>query len=118
MSETRELQEKITRIRCEVGWSLAELARVIYYEKYDDDDIDAVMKFEQAFKKQLKRPTTKPDVLHGYLTLMLMQREVQKNNSHQVSPLTLGFIDNEVLQLVQESGRRQLRLIREDANGS
>ena len=67
---TRELQQIIEDLIARVGWSRKTLARQLHWELNDIDDEDELKRFEERLKKELTRPTTKPELLEHYIDVM------------------------------------------------
>ncbi|MGO1232826.1 MAG: hypothetical protein ACTMHG_03795 [Marinobacter sp.] len=75
---TRELQQAIKDLIARVGWSRRALARQLHWELNDTDDEDELKRFEERLKKELTRPTTKPELLEHYLDVMRQLPECEK----------------------------------------
>ncbi|MFI3245492.1 MAG: hypothetical protein R3Y10_03230 [Ferrimonas sp.] len=67
---TKELQTEIKNLLDRLNWSQKRLARVIYTVTHEIDDEDEIRRFEEKVKKALVRPTTKPELLLGYLEVI------------------------------------------------
>ncbi len=71
-----------------LGWSQAKGARVLYIDRNDDDDEEAIRRFEKTFNKHLTRVTTKPTTLQGYLNDLRRSHDAKKAgliHNHYVS---------------------------------
>lgn len=75
---TLELQQAIDWLIARVGWSRKALARQLYWELYDTDDEEELKRFEERLKKELTRPTTKPELLERYLDILRQLPQVEK----------------------------------------
>lgn len=75
---TKNLQAEIKQLAKKLGWSYNTLARKLYTELHDYDNENEILKFQEKFKKQLQRPTTKPELLEKYLELIFQQRALEK----------------------------------------
>lgn len=75
---TLELQKAIESLIARVGWSRKALARQLHWELNDTDDEDELKRFEERLKKELTRPTTKPELLERYLDVLRQLPEVEK----------------------------------------
>jgi len=76
--ESHELLSQIKGLRAELGWSQKKLARILYSELHEWDDEDEICRFQEKLKKELQRPTTKPNRLKVYLDVMVRHPEAQK----------------------------------------
>lgn len=76
--ETLELSSQIKELIAKLGWTQNKLARFLYTELYELDDEDEILKFQERLKKELQRPTTKPERLKVYLDLIIRDREAEK----------------------------------------
>ncbi|MFL1466850.1 hypothetical protein [Marinobacter sp. HN1S83] len=79
-NRTLELQEAIESLIARVGWSRKALARQLHWELNDTDDNEELNRFEERLKKELTRPTTKPELLERYLDVIRHLPEVEKAN--------------------------------------
>lgn len=77
--KTAELQSEIKGILATLKWSQKKFARVIYAETNDIDKENEIARFEESLKKDLSRPTTKPERLVEYLRILSLQDEFQKS---------------------------------------
>ena len=75
---TKELQQTIHSIIDRVGWSRKALARQLHWELHDTDDDEEIRLFEERLKKELTRPTTKPELLEYYLDVLRRLPEVER----------------------------------------
>lgn len=75
---TLELQHAIDWLIARVGWSRKALARQLYWELHDVDDEVELKRFEERLKKELTRPTTKPELLERYLDILRQLPQVEK----------------------------------------
>lgn len=75
---TKELQQAIHSIIDRVGWSRKALARQLHWELHDTDDDEEIRLFEERLKKELTRPTTKPELLEYYLDVLRRLPEVER----------------------------------------
>jgi len=75
---TRELQKAIESLIARVGWSRKALARQLHWELTDTDDEEDLKRFEERLKKELTRPTTKPELLEHYLDVLRQLPDVEK----------------------------------------
>lgn len=75
---TLELQKIIESTIARVGWSRKALARRLHWELNDTDDEEELKRFEERLKKELTRPTTKPELLERYLDVLRQLPEVEK----------------------------------------
>ena len=69
-AETIQLQRKIKQLIYELGWTQNLLAEKIYNEEHDTDNDDELRCFQERFKKELSRDTTKPERLKKYLSII------------------------------------------------
>ncbi|MCK7596466.1 hypothetical protein M0G74_04175 [Microbulbifer sp. CAU 1566] len=69
-SETTRLQQEIKQLIDELGWKQNLIAEKIYYEENDTDNEDELRRFQERFKKELSRGTTKPERLKKYLSMI------------------------------------------------
>lgn len=91
-TETAALQEDIKRLCAELGFSQNELARHIYTETHDVDNFKETRCFQERFKKELQRPTTKPEKLRTYLAIICSLRETRKLDVSLNNHVPLGYI--------------------------
>lgn len=75
---TLELQKAIESLIARVGWSRKALARQLHWELNDTDDEGELKRFEERLKKELTRPTTKPELLERYLDVLRQLPDVEK----------------------------------------
>ena len=75
---TLELQKAIESLIARVGWSRKALARQLHWELNDTDDDEELKRFEERLKKELTRPTTKPELLERYLDVLRRLPVVEK----------------------------------------
>lgn len=77
---TLELQRIIKSLIARAGWSRKSLARQLHWELSDTDDEEELKRFEERLKKELTRPTTKPERLEHYLDIIRHLPEIEKAN--------------------------------------
>ena len=104
--KTAELQSEIKSILATLKWSQKKFARVIYAEKNDFDNEDEISRFEELLKKDLSRPTTKPERLVEYLRILSLQDEFQK--SGMVLPI---YTKSGILSETMEEGMKDISLL-------
>ena len=75
---TLELQKAIESLIARVGWSRKALARQLHWELNDTDNEEELIRFEERLKKELTRPTTKPELLEHYLDVLRQLPDVEK----------------------------------------
>ncbi|KMQ72853.1 hypothetical protein [Marinobacter subterrani] len=75
---TLELQKAIESLIARVGWSRKALARQLHWELNDTDDDEELKRFEERLKKELTRPTTKPELLERYLDILRQLPDIEK----------------------------------------
>jgi len=75
---TLELQKAIETLIARVGWSRKALARQLHWELYDTDNEEELKRFEERLKKELTRPTTKPELLERYIDVLRQLPDVEK----------------------------------------
>ncbi|ADZ91980.1 hypothetical protein [Marinomonas mediterranea] len=102
---TQKLQTEIKSILGKLKWSHKKLARVVYAERNDFDNEDEIVRFEESFKKDLSRPTTKPERLSEYLMILSQQDEFQK--SGMILPV---YTKSGVLSETMEEGMKDISL--------
>lgn len=85
---TKELQNIIHSIIDRIGWSRKALARQLHWELHDSDNDNEIRQFEERLKKELTRPTTKPELLEYYLDVLRRLPEIER--SELVVPQYLG----------------------------
>ncbi|MBY5922068.1 hypothetical protein [Ferrimonas balearica] len=76
--ESLRLSLQIKDLIARLGWTQNQLARYLYTELNDLDDEDDIIKFQEKLKKELQRPTTKPERLIEYLSIIVRSSEAQK----------------------------------------
>ncbi|OOE91745.1 hypothetical protein BZG76_10250 [Salinivibrio sp. AR647] len=76
--ESHELFLQIKGLLAELGWTQNRFARILYSELHEWDDEDEIFRFQEKLKKELQRPTTKPDRLKVYLDVMMRHPEAKK----------------------------------------
>ncbi len=57
MEKYEELQKEIKFIINKLGLSITEVAKRVYCERFEDDDIEEERKFVETFRKNLNRQT-------------------------------------------------------------
>lgn len=100
---TKDLQCEIITLMNRLGWSKKQLARIIYHEREEHDDAKQIKRFEESFRKELDRPTTKPEKLQEYLQIIYRQREYK--NLDLVVPVYRG---KKVLSPTMQEGLKKL----------
>lgn len=75
-----KLQDEIRHLIRRLGITQNQAARLIYTEINDFDDDEEIRRFEEKFKKQLQRETTKAECLQEYFDLLTKQYETRKGN--------------------------------------
>jgi len=78
LESTQELQKELKNIIAQLGWSQNRLAREIYVNENEDDNVDEITRFEGKLKKELIRPTTKPQRLNHYLDIISRHPDFDK----------------------------------------
>ncbi|MED5602844.1 hypothetical protein [Alloalcanivorax sp.] len=91
-NETIELQEQIKQVIRELGWSQNLLARKIYTEIHDVDNDREIESFQERLKKELQRPTTKPDKLKRYISIIYRHPEAEHLDKTLNKYVPLGHI--------------------------
>lgn len=110
---TIELQKEIKIILAKLDWSQKRLGREVYMAKFDHDNDDEIRQYEEKIKKDLSRPTTKPELLNSYLDIISQHRDFEKLDvvlpTYYKSDILegpvekgLGDISKMVSQLVEE----------------
>lgn len=94
-SDTYELQEQIRSLISKLGWTQNRLAREIYVELNEWEDPEDVRRFQEKLKKELQRPTTKPDRLKEYLRIIC--------NHNEAKSLSFSFVLNQYVQSIEFS---------------
>lgn len=92
MTKTKSLQKELESLIKQAGLSKRLVADRIFMEREDDDDEELMDKFYESFKKQLKRESTKAEILEGYLSIMFEMTEIKKTNLLQPNRIELGAI--------------------------
>lgn len=93
-SDTAQIQDQIKKVIAELGWSQNHLARIIYTETHEIDDEQEIGRFQEKMKKDLKRPTTKPETLHTYLSIILNHPESIKLDVSLGKYLPSGYLQD------------------------
>lgn len=75
---TLEFQKAIESLIARVGWSRKALARQLHWELNDTDNPEEIKRFEERLKKELTRPTTRPEVLKRYIDVLRQLPDVEK----------------------------------------
>lgn len=86
------LQGQIKTLIAELGWSQNQLARILYTELHDWDDEEEIVNFQERFKKDLQRSTTKEIKLRKYLSIIVNHPEAKKMDIVLNKPVRLGSI--------------------------
>lgn len=107
--KTAELQSEIKGILATLKWSQKKFARVVYAETNDIDNDDEIARFEESLKKELSRPTTKPERLVEYLKILSLQDEFQK--SGMILPV---YSKSGLLSEAMEQGIKDISLFVDD----
>lgn len=102
---TGALQEQIKALAVQVGWSQNKLARIIFVELNENDcDVD-IRAFQERFKKELQRNTTKVERLKQYLSIMTAHPDVEKIGLIHNRYISSGHISAELEQTMRAISR-------------
>lgn len=97
------LQLQIKKLLAELGWSQNQLARIIYTETHDFDDESQIISFQERLKKELRRETTKPEKLKGYLTTI-----VNHPDAERIDIVTNKYVATEVISSSLSDGMGEI----------
>ena len=110
VQESKQLILEIKRVCEQLGLSQKELAKKIYCELNDNDDEKEIKDFSSAFAKQIQRPTTQPDRLKEYLSVISRLPEFKKSDLVRNKYIPLGnlsnFIQEEMLRISKELDKK------------
>ncbi|PHQ15123.1 hypothetical protein [Marinobacter profundi] len=101
--ETKQLQTQIKSLLAKLKWSQKKLARVVYTETNEFDDDEEIGRFEESLKKDLTRPTTKPERLLEYLKILSRQSECRT-----LDILVPVHVGSENLSSVMQDGMKDI----------
>jgi len=110
--DTLELQKKIKELSKKYSWSLPRLSRELYVQLHPDDDNDdenAMARFEASLKKQLSRPTTSAATLQRYLDIMIQDRLFKQENMVYPKPSTTSELDEEIIKGLTSISKKILK---------
>lgn len=106
LEESKQLILEIKRVCEQIGLSQKELAKKIYVELNDDDNEKCIKDFSSAFAKQIQRPTTQPERLNEYLSVISRLPEFKKSDLVRNKHIPLGHLSdlmqNEMLKISKE----------------
>jgi hypothetical protein len=78
--EAQEIKAQIKSLAAELGWTQNQLAQKLYMELHEVENDAEMVKFQERFKKDLQRGTTKVEKLQRYLELMVNHYDAKKIN--------------------------------------
>ena len=61
-----------------MGWSQRKLGRELYIARFEDDDLEEMVKCENNVRKHLQRSTVQPEVLQAYLDIIYLHPDFLK----------------------------------------
>lgn len=106
LEESKQLILEIKRVCEQLGLSQKELAKKIYLELNDDDNEQYIKDFSFAFAKQIQRPTTQPERLKEYLSIISRLPEFKKSDLVRNKYIPLGnlsdFMQDEMLRISKD----------------
>ena len=115
--KVKKLQKEIKNLVARLGWSYNKLARVIYVEQNEDDNLDEIAKFQETLKKQLSRETTKAELLHEYINIITNTPEFEKLQLIAPFYLTSNILDdetekglNDISELLDDITKSQVKI--------
>jgi hypothetical protein len=110
LEESKQLISEIKRVCEQLGLSQKELAKKIYLELNDDDNEQGIKDFSSAFAKQIQRPTTQPERLKEYLSVISRLPEFRKSDLVRNKYIPLGnlsnFMQEEMLRISKELDKK------------
>lgn len=110
LKESKQLILEIKRVCEQLGLSQKELAKKIYCEQNDDDNEKGIKDFSSAFAKQIQRPTTQPERLKEYLSVISRLPEFRKSDLVRNKYIPLGnlsnFMQEEMLRISKELDKK------------
>ncbi|MFT6655604.1 MAG: hypothetical protein ACJAWI_002378 [Marinomonas primoryensis] len=110
LEESKQLILEIKRVCEQLGLSQKELAKKIYLELNDDDNEQCIKDFSSAFAKQIQRPTTQPERLKEYLSVISRLPEFRKSDLVRNKYIPLGnlsnFMQEEMLRISKELDKK------------
>lgn len=110
IEQIQQLQAQINSMQQQLGWTQAQLARVIYCELHEDDDDEKRIKnFCAALKKQLLRDTTAVELLQRYVRIIGSHEDFRRASLVVPNPIRLGAVDISILRGVSEVARDLLK---------
>lgn len=97
-----ETQCEIKALLALLGWSQKKLARELFMDEFEYDDELELRRYEEKVKKALSRPTTKIELLQGYLNFVKAHPAFSKKRLVLNSFNPRDCLDNEQLNLMKE----------------
>ena len=76
--EAQEIKAQIKSLATELGWTQNQLAQKLYIELHEVENDTEMVRFQERFKKDLQRGTTKVEKLQRYLELMVNHYDAKK----------------------------------------
>lgn len=101
--ETIALQGQIKSLIGRLGWTQNQLAKNIYTELNEVENHEELLKFQERFKKDLQRPTTKAEKLQNYILIIL--------DHHDAKILDLTFNTCTILGGISQTLRKDIERI-------
>ncbi|MBN8239886.1 hypothetical protein JF541_12050 [Marinobacter hydrocarbonoclasticus] len=111
---TLELQKAIESLIARVGWSRKALARQLHWELNDTDDDYELKRFEERLKKELTRPTTKPELLERYLDVLRQLPDVERSGLVVPQYVATKHLDPDVEAVLKEFSKDLSGSLRHD----
>lgn len=99
------LQEEIKTLAARAGWTQNHAARIIFTEQNDTDNDDEIKAFQERFKKELQRETTKVERLQEYLTIMSAHPDIEKTGMIRNRYVSTGVISATLEQAMADISR-------------
>jgi hypothetical protein len=94
LEESKQLILEIKRVCEQLGLSQKDLAKIIFHELNDDDNEKHIKDFSYVFAKQIQRPTTQPERLKEYLSVISRLPEFKKSDLVRNKYIPLGNLSN------------------------
>lgn len=103
--KTVELQRQIKSLIAELGWSQNQLARNIYTELHEWDDDEEILVFQERLKKELQRPTTKPEKIEKYISIIVSHPDAKRLDTSFNKYVPAGAISDALSRGMSEISR-------------
>lgn len=113
---TIEKQSEFNTWLGKLGLSLRQFAGMYMIENEIDPDEQMIDQFYDKIKKQIKRPTTKPEVIQQYLNFLYQTEEFQKAGFVRPQSFSRDYFSAEGREEMRRISRSLTKSLLEDSD--